>query len=206
MLLGGSSTAVTRSRFSTYEFRCRMSQPASGSAANYDLVPVQLAGYVLVVEPVADRTPMRARSWVAARQPLLYQRLHLLVRELVAQLYRRVARYGGQDPLLPAHPGCRTLHGGDRIPKSSCHVTALCQGGDHPIYPEGALAEWLHLEAVDRELLEGVGCLSGILGRELDHFGDEQRLYGGQLLVLGVGEPVEQGTLVRYVLIDDPRR
>src|ERR687894_37706 len=109
------------------------------------LVSVQLAGYVLVVEPVADRTPMRTRSRVAAAQPLLYQTLYLLTRELVAQLYRRVARYGGQDPLLPAHPGCRILHHGDRLPKSPCHV-ALCQGRDHPVYPERAPAEGLHLK------------------------------------------------------------
>src|SRR5918998_2158389 len=108
---------------------------------------------------------MRTRSRVAAGQPLLYQRLHLLMRELVAQLYCRVARYGGEDPLLPAHPGCRTLHGRDRIPKSSCHVTALRKGGDHPVYPERSLAEGLHLEAVDRELLEAFGRLGGVLGR-----------------------------------------
>src|SRR5215207_5267348 len=115
---------------------------------------------------------MRTRSRVAARKPLLYQCLHLLVGESVAKLYRRVARYGGEYPLLPAHPSCRTLHGGDRIPKSSRHV-AICQGGDHRVYPEGCLAEWLHLEAVDRELIKGIGCRCGILGRQLDYFGDE---------------------------------
>ena len=65
-------------------------------------MPVQLAGYVVVVEPVADRAALRARGRVAVGQPLLYQRLHLLVGELVAQFHRRVARYGGEDPLLPA--------------------------------------------------------------------------------------------------------
>src|SRR5215211_6582146 len=148
---------------------------------------------------------MRTRGRVAARQPLLYQCLHLLVGEFVAQLYRRVARYGGEDPLLPAHPWCRTLHGGDCIPESSCHVTAICQGGDHRVYPEGCLAERLHLKTVDRELLERFGGLRGVLGWEFDHFWDEKRLYGGHLLVLGVGEPVEQSTLVCYVLIDHPR-
>jgi hypothetical protein len=44
------------------------------SAGRYRLVPVQLAGYVLVVKPVADRTPMRARSWVAGAQPLSFIR------------------------------------------------------------------------------------------------------------------------------------
>src|ERR687898_584152 len=135
------------------------------------LVPVQLVGYVLVLHAVADRASVRTRSRVAASEPLLYQRLHLFVGELVPQLYRRVARYGGEDPLLSAHPRCCTLHYGDRLPKSSCHV-ALCQGGDHPVYPEGALAEWLYLEAVDRELLKRIGCLRGILGRELHHFWD----------------------------------
>src|SRR5918995_3304687 len=90
------------------------------------LVPVQLAGYVLVLHAVADRASVRTRSWVAASEPLLYQRLHLFVRELVAQLYRRVARYGGEDPLLSAHPRCRTPHGGDRLPETPRHVTALC--------------------------------------------------------------------------------
>src|SRR5215217_1801387 len=116
---------------------------------------------------------MRTGGRVAARQPLLYQCLHLLVRELVAKLYRRVARYGGKHPLLSAHPWCRTLHDGDCIPKSSCHVTALCQGRDHRVYPEGCLAEWLHLEAVDRKLLKRIGRLRGILGWELDHFWNE---------------------------------
>jgi hypothetical protein len=80
------------------------------------LVPIQLAGYVLVLQPVADRASMRARGRVTAGQPLLYQSLHLLVRELVAQLHRRVARYGGQDPLLPAHPWGRALHHGPILP------------------------------------------------------------------------------------------
>src|SRR5215212_11454621 len=107
-------------------------------------------------EPVADRATMRTRSRVAAGQPILYQRLHLHLRELVAKLYRRVARYSGEDPLLPAHPRSRTLHGRDCLPKSSRHVAAICQGGDHPVYPEGSLAEWLHLETVDRQLLKRV--------------------------------------------------
>src|SRR5215213_90357 len=102
-------------------------------------MPIQLASYILVFEAVADRAAMRARSRVAASEPLLYQRLHLLVRELVPELYRRVARYGGEDALLPAHPRGRTLHGGDRLPKSSRHVT-ICQGGDRPVYSEGSLA------------------------------------------------------------------
>src|SRR5215208_3538519 len=144
---------------------------------------------------------MRTRSRVTAPQPVPYQRLHLLVREPVAQLYRRVARYGGEDPLLSAHPRRCTLHGRDCLSKSPCHVTALCQGGDHPVYPEGALAEWLDLKAVDRKLFKEFGRLRAILGRELDHFRDEQCLYGGHLLVFGVGKPVEQSTLVCYVLI-----
>src|SRR5215213_7139859 len=106
---------------------------------------------------------MRTSGRVATRKPLLYKRLHLLVGELVAQLHRRVARYGGEDPLLPAHPRRRTLHGGDRIPKSSSHV-AICQGGDHRVYPEGSLAEGLHLKAVDRELLKRIGSLRRVLG------------------------------------------
>src|ERR687890_626080 len=136
------------------------------------LVPVQLAGYVLVLQSVADRATVWARSRVAASEPLLYQRLHLLIRELVPKLYRRVARYGGQDPLLSAHPRCRTSHGGDRLPKTSCHVTALCQGRDHSVYPEGVLAKWLDLKAVDRKLLKGISRLRSILGRELDHLWD----------------------------------
>ena len=68
-------------------------------------MPIQLAGYVLVLHAVADRAAVRTRSWVAAAQPLLYQRLHLFVRELIAQLYRRVARYGGENPLLCSSPG-----------------------------------------------------------------------------------------------------
>src|SRR5215210_9131282 len=99
-------------------------------------------------EPVADRATMRTSSRVAAGQPILYQRLHLHLRELVAKLYRRVARYGGEDPLLPAHPRSRTLHGRDCLPKGSCHV-AICQGGDHPGYPEGSLAEWLRFKTID---------------------------------------------------------
>jgi hypothetical protein len=61
------------------------------------LVPIQLAGYILVLHAVADRATVRTRSRVAASEPLLYQRLHLFVGELVPKLYRRVARYGGQD-------------------------------------------------------------------------------------------------------------
>jgi len=52
-------------------------------------VLVPLAGYVLVVDAVADRATMRARSRIAARQPVLYQRLHFLLRELVTLLYLR---------------------------------------------------------------------------------------------------------------------
>src|SRR5918995_1368990 len=126
------------------------------------LVPVQLAGYVLVLHAVTDRATVWTRSRVAAAQPLLYQRLHLLIRELVPHLCRRVARYGGQDPLLSAHPRGRTPHGSHRLPKTSCHVTALCQGRDHPVYPEGVLAEGLHLKAVNRKLLEGIGSLRSI--------------------------------------------
>src|SRR5215217_1277101 len=148
---------------------------------------------------------MRTRSRVAARQPVPYQRLHLLVGEPVAKLYRRVARYGGEDPLLPAHPRRRALHGGYRLPESSSYV-AICQGGDYRVYPEGSLAERLHLEAVDRELLKRIGSLCSILGWEFDHLRDEKGLYGGHLLLIGVGESVEQGTLVCHVLIDHPRR
>jgi hypothetical protein len=48
------------------------------------LVPVQLTGYLLVLYAVADRVTVRTRSRVAAAQPLLYQRLHLFVSELVS--------------------------------------------------------------------------------------------------------------------------
>src|SRR5215210_8189120 len=146
---------------------------AIGTNLTAPLVPVQLADYVLVLHAVADRATVRTRGRVAAAQPLLYQRLHLFVGELVPQLYRRVARYGGEDPLLSAHPRCRTLHGGDRLPETSCHVTALCQGGDHPVYPKGILAERFYLEAVDRKLFKGIGRLRCIPGRELDHLRDE---------------------------------
>src|SRR4028119_1377157 len=168
------------------------------------LVPVELAGYVPVVEPVADRAAVRARGRVAAAQPVLDQRLHLRMGEPVSQLHRRVARYGGEDPLLPARPRRRALHDRDRLPKRPRHV-ALCQGGDRPVYPEGGLAERLHLEAVHRELLQKICRLRCVPGLELDHLGDEQGLYGGYLLGFGVGEPVEQGALVGYVLVDDPR-
>src|SRR5215207_5392598 len=126
------------------------------------LVPIQIAVYILVLYAVADRPSVRTRSRIAASEPLLYQRLHLFVRELIAQLYRRVARYGGQDPLLSAHSRGRTPHGRDGLPKTSCHITALCQGRDHPVYPEGVLAEGLNLKAVDRKLLKRIGCLRGI--------------------------------------------
>src|SRR5215208_2565913 len=49
-----------------------------------------------MVEPVADRATVRTRDRAAAVQPLLHQRFHFVVRELVAQLYRRVARNGGR--------------------------------------------------------------------------------------------------------------
>src|SRR3712207_3917918 len=107
------------------------------------LVSIQLAGNVLMLQSVADRASMRTRSRVAASEPLLYQCSHLLMRELVSKLYRRVTCYGGEDPLLSAHPGCCTPHGGDRLPKTCCHITALCQGRDHPVYPEGVLAKLL---------------------------------------------------------------
>src|SRR5215207_8551712 len=57
----------------------------------------------------------------------------------IVPLMRRigVTRYGGEDPLLPAHPWCRTLHGGDCLPERPCHITTLCQGRDHPVYPDG---------------------------------------------------------------------
>src|SRR4028118_1582672 len=152
------------------------------------LVPIELAGYVLVLDAVADRAPVRARGRVTAAQPLLYQRLHLLVGELVAQLHRRVARYGGQDPLLPAHPGRRTPHRRDRFPETPCHVPALGQGGDYPVYPERVLAERLDVEAVDGELLERIDRLRCIPGRELDHLRDPQRFYSGHLSPLRVRE------------------
>ena len=68
-------------------------------------MPIELAGYVPMLDAVADRASVRGRGRVTAGQPILYQALHLLVGELVAQLHRRVARYGGQDPLLSAIPG-----------------------------------------------------------------------------------------------------
>src|ERR671916_2837779 len=49
---------------------------------------------------------VRICSRVAAAQSLLYQRLHLLPREPVAQLHRKVARFGSEYPLPSAHPGC----------------------------------------------------------------------------------------------------
>src|SRR5919107_1447785 len=113
------------------------------------LVPVQLAGYVLVLQSVADRATVWARSRVAASEPLLYQRLHLLMSELVPKLYRRVTRYGGQDPLFSTHSRGCTPHSGDRLPKTSCHITALCQGRDHPVYPEGVLAKRHNLKAMN---------------------------------------------------------
>src|ERR671921_2966123 len=138
----------------------------SPGAGGYYLVPVQLAGYVLVLQPVADRASVRTRCRIAASEPLLYQRLHLFMSELVPKLYRRVTRYCGQDPLFSAHPRGCTPHGGNRLPETSRHITALCQGRDHSVYPEGVLAEWLHLKAVDRKLFEGIARLRSILGRE----------------------------------------
>ena len=73
---------------------------AGSSTGRYQLVSVELAGYVLVVKPVADRTPMQARSRVAASLPVLYQRLHLLIGDLVAQLYRRVKERSGLCTVL----------------------------------------------------------------------------------------------------------
>ena len=64
------------------------------------LVPIQLAGYVLVLDAVADRASVRTRSRIAASEPLLYQRLHLLLRELVPTLYRRV-EHGKNRPIKP---------------------------------------------------------------------------------------------------------
>ena len=72
----------------------RESEPRPQALSDNGLVPVQLARYLIVLQPVADRATMRTSGRVAARQPVLYERLHLLIRELVAQLYRRVARYG----------------------------------------------------------------------------------------------------------------
>src|SRR4028119_1077594 len=110
-----------------------------------------------MLQPVADRASVRACGRVTAAQPVLYQHLHLLVRELVTQLYRRVARYGGQDPLLPAHTWRRVPHRRDRLSESARHVPALGQGGDHPVYPERVLAERLHPEAVARKRISGGG-------------------------------------------------
>jgi hypothetical protein len=71
--------------------------PQQALAGIYQLVPVQLAGYVLVVEPVEDRTSLWTGRRVAAAQQSFISSLHLPVGELVAQLYGRVARYGGED-------------------------------------------------------------------------------------------------------------
>src|SRR5215203_5413992 len=186
------------------------SSPGSGNPrqaqalSDTGLVPVQFARYLLVLDPVADRAAVGTGGRVATRKPVLDQRLHLWLGEPIAELHRRVARYGGEDPLLPAHPRRRTLHGGYRLPESSSHV-AICQRGDHRVYPEGSSAEGLHLKPVDRELLERIGSLRCVLGWEFDHLRDQKRLYGGHPLIFGVGEPVEQGTLVGYVLIDHPR-
>ena len=51
--------------------------------ADPTLVPIQLAGYILVLYAVVDRASVRTRSRVAAAQPLLYQCLYLFLRELV---------------------------------------------------------------------------------------------------------------------------
>src|SRR5829696_5969747 len=131
-------------------------QIAERVPANRMSVPVEFSGYVFVVQTVADRATVGAGSRVAAGEPLLYQRLHLRMGQSVAQLYRRVARYGRQNALLAAHSRRGASYSCNRLFERSGHVAVLGQRRDYAVYPEGVLAKWLHVETEDRKLLQGL--------------------------------------------------
>src|SRR5215213_10358125 len=114
---------------------------------------VELAGYLVQADPVADRPPVRAGGREAAREPALYERFHLGLGEFVAHLYGRVAGYGRENVILAAVARLGARDGREGIFERACYIP-VGERGDHGRNPHGSRPERLGLEAVDGELLQ----------------------------------------------------
>src|SRR5215211_3341601 len=167
------------------------------------LVPVELAGYLVQADPVADRPPVGTGGREAAREPALYERFHLGLGEFVAHLYRRVAGYGGEDVILAAVARLGARDGREGVLERPRYIP-VGERGDHGRNPHGSRPERLGLEAIDGELLQARRGQLGLGRREVDDLGDEEALHRRR--AVGVVKPVQNGPFVRDVLVDDPER
>src|SRR5215217_9024776 len=165
------------------------------------LVPVELAGYLVQADPVADRPPVGTGGREAAREPALYERFHLGLGEFVAHLYRRVAGYGGEDVILAAVARLGARDGREGIFERACYIP-VGERGDHGRNPHGSRPERLGLEAVDGKLFEVCRGPLGLSRREVDDLGNEEALHRRR--AVRVVKPVQNRPLVGDVLVDDP--
>src|ERR671921_665397 len=164
---------------------------------------VELAGHLVQAYPIADRPPVRTGGREAALQPALYQCFHLGLGEFVSHLYGRVAGYGGEDMIFAAVARLGARDGRESVLECAGNIP-VGERGDHGRNPHGSRPERLGLEAVDGELLQARRCQLGLGRREVDDLGDEEALHrGGAVRVV---KPVQNGPLVRDVLVDYPKR
>src|SRR5215210_7174003 len=164
---------------------------------------VELAGYLVQADPVADRPPVRAGGREAAREPALYERFHLGLGEFVAHLYGRVAGYGRENVVLATVARLGARDGRESVLESAGYVP-VGERGDHGRNPHGSRPERLGLEAVDGELFEARSGQLGLGRREIDDLGDEEALHRRR--AVRVVKPIQNGPFVGDVLVDDPER
>src|SRR5215211_2288555 len=165
------------------------------------LMPVEFAGHLVQADPVADRPPVRTGGGKTALQPALYQCLHLGLGEFVSHLYGGVAGYGGEDMVFAAVARLGARDGRESVLEGACYIP-VGERGDHGRDPHGSRPERLGLEAVDGELFEVCRGPLGLGRREVDDLGDEKALHRRR--AVRVVEPVQNGSLVGDVLVDDP--
>src|SRR5215218_8676245 len=148
-----------------------------------------------------DRPPVRTGGREAALQPALYQCFHLGLGEFVSHLYGGVAGYGGEDMVFAAVARLGARDGRESVLECTCYIP-VGERGDHGRNPHGSRPERLGLEAVDGELFEVCRGPLSLSRREVDDLGDEEALYRRR--AVRVVEPVQNGSLVGDVLVDDP--
>src|SRR5215210_6671691 len=166
-------------------------------------MPVELAGYLVQADPVADRPPVGTGGREAAHEPALYERFHLGLGEFVAHLYGRVAGYGGEDVVFAAVARLGARDGREGVFEGAGYVP-VGERGDYGRNPHGSRPERLGLEAVDGELLQARRGQLGLGRREVDDLGDEEALHRRR--AVRVMKPAQNGPFVRDVLVDDPER
>src|SRR5215208_8416499 len=111
-LLGGSHPASCRLPAAGRKLWCwRADQTAEVVKPIPPLVPVELAGYLVQADTVADGSSVRTGRGEATGEPALYERLHLGLGEPVAHLHGRVAGDGGEDVILAAEGRLGTRDG-----------------------------------------------------------------------------------------------